>query len=101
MAIGEGCESKPLLHKGTSERESLPRDAHQPPSFNTCYHIQEDSHSFRRTREIRSRVNKHGAARRRHRVMDEMRTNVRRRIAINQGPDGVNVCWDREIENAK
>ena len=90
MAIGEGCESKPLLHKGMSERESLPRDAQQPPSFNTCYHIQEDSHSFRRTREIQSRVNKHGAARRRHREMDEVRKSMRGRITINRGPDGLN-----------
>ena len=99
MTIGEGCESKPLLHKGTSERESLPQDTQQPPSFNTCYHIQENSHSFRRTRaKVRSRVNKHVATRRRHRIMDEWSTNVQRGRAINQGPDDLNACRDQDEE---
>ena len=102
MTIGEGCKSKPLLHKGTSERESLPRDTQQSPSFNTCYHIQENLHSFRRTRaKVRSRVTKHVAARRWHRIMDEGSIKVRRGRAINQGPDDLNACRDQDDEKIR
>ena len=92
MAIGEGCESKPLLHKGMSERESFPWDALQPPSFNTSHYIQEDAHSFRRTREVRSRVKMHGAARGRHKEMGKVRTSLRGTITFNRWPEGLNAC---------
>ena len=79
MTSGKGCESKPFLHEGTGERESLPWDAQQPPSFNTCNYIQENSHSLVRTKaESRSRVNKHITAGGRHSIMVEVTMSVRR-----------------------
>ena len=79
MEIGKGCESKPFLHEGASERECLPRDTLQPPFSNPCNYIQENSHSLVRTRaKSRSRVNKHIVARGRHSIMVEVTMSVRR-----------------------
>ena len=83
MAIGEGCESKPLLHKGTSERDSLLRDALQPPSFNTSHHMQENLQRFRRTREFQSLEKIHGARRERHKEKAGVRASVQGRITKN------------------
>ena len=98
MAIGEGSERKPLLHKRTSEREGFPWDSLQPPSFNTCHHIQEDAHCFRRIREVRSRGEMHGAARRQHKEMGGDRTSVRERITINRRPEGLKAWKIRDVE---
>ena len=98
MEIGESCESKPLLHKRMSEGESLPRDALQPPSLNTCYHIQKDSNRFRRTREVRSSENMHGAARSRHKEEGDVRASVRGRIMFNRSPKDLNACRIRGVE---
>ena len=98
MAIGEGCESKPLLHKGASDGKSLPRDALQPPSFNALHHIQKDTHSFRRTREDQNRIELHGAAMRRHKRTGKEGENVREVMTINQRPEKLNAYRIREVE---
>ena len=87
MALGEGCESKPLLHKGASDGKSLPWDSLQPPSFNALHHIQKDTHSFKRTREDRSRIDMHGVAMRRHKRAGREGANVQEVMTINQRPE--------------
>ena len=102
MTIGEGCESKPLLHKGMSERESLPWDAQQPPSFNACYHIQKNSHRFRRNiNKVQSRANEHIATSRWHGIMGKRSTIVRRGRVIVQGPDELNACRAQDEEKTE
>ena len=98
MAFGEGCESKPLLHKGASERERFPWDALQPPSFNTYHHIQEDAHSFRRTKGDQSKVEMHGAAMRWHKRTGREGANVQEVMTINQRPEKLNAYRIREVE---
>ena len=98
MALGEGCERKPLLHKGVSDGKSLPRDALHPPSFNAFHHIQKDTHSFRRTREDRNQKDMHGAAMRQHKRTGREGANVREVMTINQRPEKLNAYRVREVE---
>ena len=98
MALGEGCKSKPLLHKGESDGKSLPWDALQPPSFNAFHHIQKDTHIFRRTREDRSRIYMHGVAMRWHKRTGKEGANVQEVMTINQRPEKLNAYRVREVE---
>ena len=68
MTSGERSKSQALLYEGTDEREHMPRDAQQPPSLNSSYNIQKESHCFwRAITRVRSKIIEHVFAEKRHR----------------------------------
>ena len=84
MTNGESSKSQALLYEGTDEREHMPRDAQQPPSLNSSYNIQKESHCFWRSiTRVRSKIIEHVFAEKRHREEGGETTIVRRNKAVN------------------